>query len=235
MTDNLRIWNALGKTDPNHTKGFSRAGGFKGTAIKPIWTEKRMTEQFGPCGLGWGMGEPRFEVVTAGDEVLVYCTVSLWYVEGDKQAQVYGVGGDKCVSKRKDGGAFTDDEAFKKAFTDAIGNAMKHIGVAADIHMGLFDDSKYVAEMRKEFADDAQGGNGAKQTARTDDDWRAWQQDAFREIDKKTSVQGVNEWLVDNKATLEEFERAAPAMFAMVKDRAMKKRATLTQAPGKAA
>jgi hypothetical protein len=157
--DNLRIWNALGKTDPAHTKSFSRAGGFKGTAIKPIWITQRLTELFGPCGDGWGMNEPRFNVVPAGDEVLVYCTVAGWYVDqsqprneyGGPQNVVYGVGGDKIVTKRNDGKLFHDDEAFKKAFTDALGNAFKFVGVGADVHMGLFEDSKYLAEVRKEF------------------------------------------------------------------------------------
>jgi hypothetical protein len=152
--ENLRIWKALGKTDPAHTKQFSRAGGFKGTAIKPIWITQRLTEQFGPCGVGWGMTEPQFQVVPAGDEVLVYCTVAGWYdadPASNKIAQVYGVGGDKIVTKRNDGKLFHDDEAFKKAFTDAIGNAFKFIGVGADVHMGLFEDSKYLAEMTKEF------------------------------------------------------------------------------------
>ena len=49
-------------------------------------------------------------------------------------------------------GLRTDDEAFKKAFTDAIGNAMKHLGMSADVHMGLFDDSKYVESVREELA-----------------------------------------------------------------------------------
>jgi hypothetical protein len=56
MADNLALWDRLGKTDPKHTKGFSRAGGFKGTAIKPIYTTQKMTEEFGPAGKGWGMG-----------------------------------------------------------------------------------------------------------------------------------------------------------------------------------
>ena len=33
MTDNLAIWNTLGRTSPEHTKGFTRGGGFKGTAV----------------------------------------------------------------------------------------------------------------------------------------------------------------------------------------------------------
>lgn len=150
MTDNLNLWNALGKTDPAHTKQFSRAGGFKGTALKPQWAIKQLTEQFGPCGVGWGvLDQPSFQVVQAEKETLVYCTVSAWH--GDRSNVLWGVGGDKVVTSRSSG-AFCDDEAFKKAFTDAVMNAFKFVGVGADIHMGLFDDSKYLSEVRQEFA-----------------------------------------------------------------------------------
>jgi len=154
MSDNLRIWNAVSKTDPRHTKGFKRAGGFQGTAIKPIWLTKRLTEQFGPAGSGWGMGEPKFETVIAGEEILVFCTVSLWYKDagnGGEHATVYGVGGDKVLGKNKYG-PFTNDEAFKASYTDALSNAMKQIGMGADIHMGMFEDEKYVRETTREFA-----------------------------------------------------------------------------------
>lgn len=147
---NLRIWDALGKTDPAHTKQFQRSGGFKGTAVKPMWCNLRMTELFGPCGIGWGPDKPSYEVVPAEDEILVYCTVGLWYIEDGVKAQVYGVGGDKVLVKQSAGNR-SSDEAFKAAYTDALGNAMKFIGVAADVHMGLFDDNKYVQEMKNEF------------------------------------------------------------------------------------
>ena len=176
-TSKLAIWEALGKTDPAHTKQFQRAGGFRGTAIKPMWANKRMTEYFGPCGIGWGMDKPEFTLVEAAGEILVYCTLSMWWRKDAEdgvvsRGQVYGVGGDKVVSQvfLKDAkgqkivdaekGGYktypqTDDEAYKKAFTDAIGNAMKFVGVGADVHMGLFDDSKYVQEVRGEFEDAA--------------------------------------------------------------------------------
>lgn len=160
---NTRFWDKLGKTDPSATKAFTRAGGFKGTAIKPMWAFKRMTEEFGPCGLGWGVNEPAFQVVPGADgEVLVYCTVSIWYGEGSGDderncfhAPVYGVGGDKVVTKDRNG-LRSDDEAFKKSYTDAVTNALKLIGVGADVHMGLFDDNKYVNDMRAEFAEEKQ-------------------------------------------------------------------------------
>lgn len=151
MSDNLDLWNKLGKTDPKHTKPFSRSGGFKGTAIKPIYTEQKMTEVFGPCGVGWGISDPQFQVVPGSEgQVAVYCWLSIWFnYEGKVSAPVPGVGGDIVVVSQKDK-LRTDDEAFKKAFTDAIGNAMKHIGMSADVHMGRFDDSKYLREREAE-------------------------------------------------------------------------------------
>jgi hypothetical protein len=154
MTEKTVIWDRLGKTDPSHTKKFSRAGGFKGTAIKPIYTEHKMTEEFGPCGVGWGIDAPVFTTVPGSDgQVAVYCSVSIWInIDGKVSAPIFGVGGDLVVVKQS-AGLRTDDEAFKKAFTDAIGNAMKHLGMSADVHMGLFDDSKYVESLRDEMAE----------------------------------------------------------------------------------
>lgn len=187
MNANTELWDKLGKTDPAHTKGFTRGGGFKGTAIKPMWSYRRMTEEFGPCGIGWGVNEPSFQVVPVGEEVLVYCTASIWYrtsatptteakeagaqVIYSDQHTVYGVGGDKVVAKFNSG-AKSDDEAFKKAFTDAITNALKLIGVGADVHMGLFDDSKYVNSMNEEFGNDAPRQENKPVNASKNDDAR---------------------------------------------------------------
>jgi hypothetical protein len=151
---NMQIWDALKQTDPAHTKGFTRGGGFKGTAIKPIYCAERMTAMFGPCGKGWGTGRPDFTIERLVDEVLVYCTIDLWYMQGGEKCTVYGVGGDKVLAVFSNGPK-SDDEAFKKAYTDALGNAMKQIGMSADVHMGLFDDSKYVEAMKQEFHGEA--------------------------------------------------------------------------------
>lgn len=159
MADNTALWDRLKKTDPKHTKGFKRGGGFSGTAIKPMWVWQRLTEEFGPFGSGWGCGEPSFQVVPGDNrETLVYCTISAWH--GEPGNIIWGVGGDKVVTHIKANEQYNrperwenDDEAFKKAFTDALMNAFKFIGVGADVHMGLFDDNKYVAGLRQEFAE----------------------------------------------------------------------------------
>lgn len=151
MSDKTEIWDSLSKTAPTHVKGFKRSGGFEGTAIRPMYTWGKLTQYFGPFGIGWGCNEPSFQIVNGAEgEVLVYCTISAWY--GKQENILWGVGGDKIVSKNKYG-LSSDDEAFKKAFTDALGNAFKFIGCSADVHMGLFEDSKYVGKLEAEFSE----------------------------------------------------------------------------------
>lgn len=136
-TPNTEIWDKLKRVPPEHLKGFQRAGGFKGTAIKPMWTIHRMTEIFGPVGTGWGMDEPQFRMEGAN----VYCTVGVWVSAGEdrRTPNVWGVGGEALTGRG-------DDEAFKKAYTDALTNALKMLGAGADVHMGLWDGNKYVDE-----------------------------------------------------------------------------------------
>ena len=149
---NMRHWNQLCPTDPKHTKPFTRPGGFKGTAIKPVWNFMRLTEHFGPIGIGWGTHEPKFNVIDAEGETLVFCVLECWYKEkpdGEK-AILYGIGGDRVAQKRS-GTMFVDDESYKKAYTDALTNAFMRLGVSADVYMGLFEDSKYLMEVREHY------------------------------------------------------------------------------------
>jgi hypothetical protein len=44
-----------------------------------------------------------------------------------------------------------DNDAFKKALTDALTKLLSHLGMNADVFLGMFDDNKYVAEMRERF------------------------------------------------------------------------------------
>ena len=144
---NLEIWNKLHETDPDYTKPFKRSGGFSGTAQNPTYAIKKMTDTFGVVGKGWGVDKPDFNVQHAGEEIAVYCTVGLWVSVDGERCYSWGVGGDFVLNKNKYG-LKADDEAFKKSYTDAVGNAMKFFGVAADLHLGMFDDSKYVNDLK---------------------------------------------------------------------------------------
>jgi hypothetical protein len=215
----MKIWDALKRTDPAHTKKFQRGGGFKGTAVKPIYCDQKMTEYFGPCGNGWGMTKPEFQVVPVGVEIAVYCTVGLWH--GTPNDLVYGVGGD-FVAKTNKHGLFADDEAFKKAYTDALGNAMKHLGMSADIHMGQHDDDKYVTELRREFAgqeaptpadnyDRPKNGemHGPLGITALKTAMRAFAHD----LEGCADIDSLNGLVMDNKAVLDQCQRDLPDWY----------------------
>lgn len=161
LNEGLQIWNELEKTDPEYTKQFTRAGGFKGTAINAMYAVKKMTEKFGPMGKGWGVESIDKEFVPgANGEVLIFVQVAIWWGEttadGKRFKHVVGPqwGGDKVISFRKSDGLLSnDDEALKKATTDGMLKCMSMLGVGSDLHLGLYDDSKYVAQAEREFSD----------------------------------------------------------------------------------
>ena len=166
---NLELWNRLFPTDPSQTKSFRRAGGFSGTAIKPMWCIERATEEFGPIGQGWGWHEIEHKIYSISNEQAVWFSkVEVWYRVKDETFQVGPQwGATELVARRGESKVlFMDEEAAKKAVTDAITKCLSYLGLAGDVHMGLFDDSKYVAERkieeRKEREAEAQAEREAK-------------------------------------------------------------------------
>lgn len=153
MSDNLKVWNELSHTDPKYTKPFDR-GGFKGTATNPTWQLKRLTEVFGPIGFGWYYEVSDIQTHKADTgHIMIYLGLNLFVKQDNEWSKpIHGRGGDFVVTINKNG-MKSDDEAFKKAETDALGNAMKKLGMSADVHMGMFDDNKYVNDMRQKFGE----------------------------------------------------------------------------------
>ena len=118
-------------------------GRLKGfTDINPMWRFKRLTEVFGPCGIGW-----KYEIVSQsiqpghGNEVAAFVDILLYYKkDGEWSAGIPGIGGSSFVAEKN--GAHTSDECFKMALTDAIGTACKALGMSADIFFEK-DRTKY--------------------------------------------------------------------------------------------
>lgn len=141
--DNMRYYEAA-RTVPKEAQKEIGAGRLKGmTDINPMWRIKKLTELFGPCGIGWTYREVKREFVPgAGDEVAVFVDIEMRYREGDAWSDpVPGTGGSKYISLEKNG-LYTDDEAVKKATTDAISVAAKALGVGADVYFAA-DRTKY--------------------------------------------------------------------------------------------
>lgn len=150
MSENLKLWNAVQATDPKYTKGFSRSGGFKGTAINATYQIRRATEQWGPIGGKWGCSIVSSDFIPGADgDVVHVALIDFWHPDGKFQT----FGQTTFVGKNKNG-KFTDEEAPKKSLTDAITKALSMLGFSADVHLGLFDDNKYVSDMREQFKEE---------------------------------------------------------------------------------
>lgn len=141
---NLDIWNKAEITDPKYTKPYQGKGGFKGNAINATWLAKQATDQFGPIGLGWGVKVLKEQIIDGpNDEKLHSLHVELWYVVDGRRASIEHFGQTILVGKNKNG-AFIDEDAPKKSLTDAMSKALSLLGFGADVHLGLYDDNKYV-------------------------------------------------------------------------------------------
>jgi len=160
---NKELWNAVAVTNPNFVKSFTRGGGFSGTAINATYQAQKATETFGPCGIGWGIDilEERYQNgapltldgTVVGHEVIHVLRAKLWYLYQGKRGEVIHFGQTPFVGRNKNG-FFTDEEAPKKSMTDAMSKCLSLIGFSADVHLGLYDDNKYVADLRKEYGTD---------------------------------------------------------------------------------
>ena len=144
MKKNMEIWNVLNKTNPNFTKPLPGYGGKKLTTIDPMYQIQMMTEMFGPVGKGW-----KYNVEYKYQDGLIFAEVCVQYYEDHKWYEYGPVCSVQNLSKKNGG---LDDEAPKKAMTDAMTKAFSHLGMSADVFLGKFDDSKYVENLEKEFA-----------------------------------------------------------------------------------
>jgi len=144
---NMRIWNRVNQTDPKHTEKVSY-GARKFTSIDAYYQIQRATELFGPIGIGWGydasldIAHPEF----------VFVELRLWYKDGEITSAPI-VTFSACETKSEKGKI--DSDAPKKALTDALKKAFSLLGMSADVFLGLYDDDKYVQEMRRKHSADA--------------------------------------------------------------------------------
>ena len=141
MKDNLEILE-LGWDVPQDAKKPISGGRLNGkTDISPMWRIRRLTEIFGPCGIGWWYTIKEQRLLEGADkEVKAFVTIDLYYRWGEQTSQpVPGIGGNTFVEK---GGKYTSDECFKMALTDAISVAAKALGIGGSVYSGE-DRTKY--------------------------------------------------------------------------------------------
>lgn len=144
-SDNLHIYKQVRSVPEDAQKPFESSWGKTLTEINGMWRIQKLTELFGPCGEGWFTEVTRQERVDfPNGEVCVFTDINLYLKDtktGRWSKPIRGTGGNRLVLKNADG-LFIDDEAYKKAYTDALGIACKALGFGADIYWGR-NDSKY--------------------------------------------------------------------------------------------
>lgn len=157
--NNMEIWDAVSKTDPDHTKTVQY--GRKFTAIDAHSQVMQATTMFGPVGAGWGYDTYFTTIDTPRGETFICCDLTLWWRSDAEWENIpmkspkhkFGPVRGICVLQgiKADGKPKpSDHDAGKKAMTDALTKALSHLGFNADVFLGMFDDNKYVEERRKD-------------------------------------------------------------------------------------
>ena len=152
--ENLEIYEKYREVPKNALKAFDN-GTFKGTDINTMWRIKCLTEHFGVCGIGWYYDIVRtwLEESDNTHEKLSHAEIKLYVKDpetGEWSKGIAGIGGNKMETyvkgkQGKDGYWKLNDECYKMAVTDAIGNACKNLGFGADVYWAN-DKTKYTAQ-----------------------------------------------------------------------------------------
>ena len=148
---NLSIYERV-RSVPKEAKKEIEAGRLKGkNDINPMWRIKKLTEVFGPVGFGWYTEIVRtWTEASESGEMAVFVDIHLFVKkDGEWSKPIYGNGGNRLVANEKkyENGQqvyvpFLDDDAYKKAYTDAISVAAKALGIGADVYFEK-DITKY--------------------------------------------------------------------------------------------
>lgn len=137
--DNLKYYNA-GRAVPEEAQKPFNNGKFSGTDINPMWRIKKLTELFGPAGLGWYYEVTSERAEEHGDVTIAIVDLNLYVkYDGEWSKPIYGTGGNVLLRKGS-----TSDEGYKMALTDALSVACKALGIGADVYFAK-DKTKYTA------------------------------------------------------------------------------------------
>lgn len=146
MKENLELWRKVEKTNPKYTKQ-ANVGGNKITSIAPQYQIMNVTEQFGSYGKTWGFKNIELDYTLVPEFNLIVFKAVFFYPDGEFPT-INSIKMFMDNAKLK-----IDDNFAKKLETDTLTKAISKLGFNADIFMGKFDDTRYLAEITKEFAE----------------------------------------------------------------------------------
>lgn len=148
--DNTFIYEKL-RDVPQEARTPIKEGRLAGkTSINSMWRIKKLTELFGPCGIGWNFRVTDTRKEQSPDGVTTALFVDILFRFKDPQTgqwseEIHGTGGNVLV-RRESKGPYMNDDAYKMAVTDAISSAAKLLGLGADVHFENDVESKYTEQ-----------------------------------------------------------------------------------------
>lgn len=147
---NLKLWQAVEKTDLQFTKMVNQRGGY--TAISPQYQLKCATEQFGPYGYGFGLSQSDFDMSIFDATGIVIHKAVFFYLMDGKRCEFPLSNAIEAARNGKDGRRFVDTDFAKKVETNTVSKALSKLGFNADVFMGMMEDQSYLAELQNDLA-----------------------------------------------------------------------------------
>ena len=210
---NTTIWDAVYKTNPDDTKAVNF--GRKFTAVDPYSQIRRATEQFGPAGIGWGW-EVMEVVHLPTDQVAL--KIRLWHGSRDNFLEQWGQTSIYMDAKKTK----PDNDCFKKATTDGLTKALSYLGFNADIFLGKFEDSKYVEQLKEEFAaptvmTSKEAPFDESDFTQTDQTWKDWVDNQIAGFKDYETTDDLKFWKKTQTPTLNQLQQSDQVQYGRLK------------------
>ena len=151
---NLSVYESVAVCPPEAQRKIEKGRLNGKTDINPMWRIKKMTEVFGPCGIGWKYVVTRKWLESFGSEVKAFVDIDLYFRDPETKEwseAIPGTGGSSFVAKES-GGAYVNDECYKMALTDALSVSMKALGMASSIYFAKDADLGTKYSMQENIA-----------------------------------------------------------------------------------
>lgn len=192
----MKLWNAVCKTDPKHTKKAAFGRDF--TAIDPMYQVMCATRELGVAGDGWGWEIEDVKFLPT-DQVCVL--IKMWVKGHSSCFYQWGQTGMFNDNDKKK----PDNDCMKKATTDGITKCLSYLGFNADVFLGKFDDNKYVEKMKEEFNDKS-------------DAYALWVQQSKDKLSDMSSFEDIEKWQEDNKEWTVKLSKKSPSHLKQITD-----------------
>lgn len=155
MAENkLMLWDRVSTTDPSMTKNVT-IGKRSYTSISPQYQLRKATKEFGCYGETWGLKNTTYIIIDMPDESkLLVLNAVFFYPSGEFPISSSSTLGEwktkEDYKTKKEVRVYSvDSDAYKKIETDVTTKALSKLGFNADVFMGKFEDSKYIALAQK--------------------------------------------------------------------------------------